>query len=94
MIKKMFAPQAVTPRFDREFPVGLTLRPSQIRPSPRMPRTWSRPQKPCRRGTATLLSATILAGDADEIVDFESQALRLHKECPAARLDVFMARGT
>jgi len=27
MIKKMFAPQAVTPRFDREFPVGLTLRP-------------------------------------------------------------------
>ena len=30
MIRAMFAPQRVPSRFDREFPIGLTLRPSQI----------------------------------------------------------------
>jgi pimeloyl-ACP methyl ester carboxylesterase len=31
MIKKMFAPQPVSPRFEREFPIALALRPSQIK---------------------------------------------------------------
>jgi pimeloyl-ACP methyl ester carboxylesterase len=31
MIKKMFAPQPVSPRFEREFPLALALRPSQIK---------------------------------------------------------------
>src|SRR6185503_4747733 len=31
LIEKMFAPQDVSPRFAAQFPVALTLRPSQIR---------------------------------------------------------------
>src|SRR6185369_8407358 len=31
LIKKMFAPRPVSSRFEREFPMGLALRPSQIR---------------------------------------------------------------
>ena len=36
---------------------------------------------------------SILAGDADEIVDFESQAVRLHNELPSSTLDVFRGAG-
>jgi pimeloyl-ACP methyl ester carboxylesterase len=94
MIKKMFAPQEVTDRFNREFPVGLTLRPSQIH-------TFSQDAAQMAP-SAKALSARygelscpigILAGDADAIVDFESQALRLHKELAASTLDVFKGTG-
>jgi len=36
----------------------------------------------------------MLAGGAAEIVDFESQAVRLQNELPGSTLDVFRARAT
>ncbi|MBV9702928.1 MAG: alpha/beta fold hydrolase [Methylobacteriaceae bacterium] len=42
LIRKMFAPRPVTRRFAEEFPVGLTLRPSQTGRAPRKPHPWSR----------------------------------------------------
>jgi pimeloyl-ACP methyl ester carboxylesterase len=94
MIKKMFAPQAVTARFDCEFPVGLTLRPSQIRAfSQDAAQMASSAEALSARYGELSCPLTILAGDADEIVDFESQALRLHKELPGSTLDVFNGAG-
>jgi pimeloyl-ACP methyl ester carboxylesterase len=94
MIKKMFAPQAVTARFDREFPVGLTLRPSQIRAFSQDAAQMATSAKALSARYGELACpVSILAGDADEIVDFESQALRLHKELPASTLDVFRGAG-
>jgi pimeloyl-ACP methyl ester carboxylesterase len=94
MIKKMFAPQEVTARFNREFPVGLTLRPSQIR-------AFSQDAAQMASSAKTLSArygelscpVSILAGDADEIVDLESQALRLHEELRGSTLDVFQGAG-
>jgi pimeloyl-ACP methyl ester carboxylesterase len=94
MIKKMFAPQEVTDRFNREFPVGLTLRPSQIH-------AFSQDAAQMASSAKTLSArygelscpVSILAGDADEIVDFESQALRLHEELRGSTLDVFQGAG-
>jgi pimeloyl-ACP methyl ester carboxylesterase len=94
MIKKMFAPQAVTPRFDREFPVGLTLRPSQIHAySQDTAHMISCAKALSERYGELSCPVSILAGDADEIVDFESQAVRLHNELPGSTLDVFRGAG-
>jgi pimeloyl-ACP methyl ester carboxylesterase len=94
MIKKMFAPQAVTPRFDREFPVGLTLRPSQIHAySQDTAHMISSAKALAGRYGELSCPVSILGGDADEIVDFESQAVRLHNELPGSTLDVFRGAG-
>ena len=94
MIKKMFAPQAVTPRFEREFPVGLTLRPSQIHAySQDTAHMISSAKALSGRYRELSCPVSILAGDADEIVDFESQAVRLHNELPSSTLDVFRGAG-
>jgi pimeloyl-ACP methyl ester carboxylesterase len=94
MIKKMFSPQAVTARFNREFPVGLTLRPSQIHAFSQDAAQMASSAKglSARYGELSC-PLTILAGDADEIVDFESQALRLHQELAGSTLDVFKGAG-
>jgi pimeloyl-ACP methyl ester carboxylesterase len=88
VIERMFSPHGVSPRFAKEFPVALTLRPSQVhafaqdsahmiaaaeRLSPRYPTLFP--------------PAAILAGDADQIVSYR-QAQRLHGEVPGSSLDV------
>ncbi len=94
MIKKMFAPQAVTQRFDREFPVGLTLRPSQIHAySQDTAHMISSAKALSGRYRELSCPVSILAGDSDEIVDFESQAVRLYNELPSSTLDVFRGGG-
>jgi pimeloyl-ACP methyl ester carboxylesterase len=35
----------------------------------------------------------ILAGDADGVVNYQEQALRLHEELPASTLDIFAGAG-
>ena len=94
MIRKMFSPQAVPTRFDNEFPVGLMLRPSQIRASSKdathmVPDAWGMadryPQLSC--------PVAIVAGDADAVVDLKAQAQRLHAAVPRSWLDVFAGAG-
>ncbi len=93
-IKKMFAPQPVTERFTREFPVALTLRPGQIRAFAEDTAGMAA----CAAGLAPRYGeikcpVRILAGDADGIVDFTAQAVRLHEALCDSTLDTFAGAG-
>ena len=94
MIAKMFSPQSVPARFEREFPVGLMVRPSQIRASSK-DATHMIPDALGMSGRYGELDGPIavLSGDADEVVDFREQALRFHAAVPGSVLDVFPGAG-
>jgi pimeloyl-ACP methyl ester carboxylesterase len=94
MVAKMFSPQAVPAQFDREFPFGLMLRPSQLSASskdathmiPDAFRMEARyPELTC--------PVAILSGDADAVVNLKAQALRLHSAVRGSMLDVFAGTG-
>ena len=94
MFKKMFAPQPVPPRFEQEFPVGLSLRPSQIRASSEDASNMITDAKALSERYAELsCPVAILAGDADGVVNYQEQALRLHEELSASTLDIFAGAG-
>ena len=94
MITKMFSPQSVPARFDTHFPVGLMLRPSQIRAASK-DATHMIPDAAAMSNRYPGLSCpvAILAGDADEVVDQKAQANRLHADVPGSMLDVFAGTG-
>jgi pimeloyl-ACP methyl ester carboxylesterase len=88
LMTKAFAPQGIPPRFRREFPVALTLRPAQIRAfSEDASHMVGAAQGLCARYPAIFPPTAILAGDADQIVDFR-QAQRLHGELPGSQLEI------
>ncbi len=94
MIKKMFSPQPVPARFEKEFPVGLMLRPSQISAASKdathmIPDAYAMSD----RYAALSCPVAILAGDADKVVDQTDQAKRLHHLVPGSVLDVFAGIG-
>jgi pimeloyl-ACP methyl ester carboxylesterase len=94
MFRKMFAPLPVPPKFSAEFPVGLTLRPSQIRAS-------SEETVMMVPGAAALeerypelrLPVSIMAGADDRIVDTESQSVRLHSVIAQSEMHVLPGLG-
>ena len=94
MVAKMFSPQAVPAQFEREFPFGLMLRPSQIRASSK-DATHMIPDASRMAGRYPELACpvAILAGDADAVVDLKAQAQRLHAALPASMLDIFPGTG-
>jgi pimeloyl-ACP methyl ester carboxylesterase len=88
LIDKMFSPQGVSPRFAAEFPVGLTVRPSQIRAFAQDSAHMIAAAEALSGRYRSLFPPTaILAGDADEIVSYR-QAQRLHSEVAGSRLDI------
>jgi pimeloyl-ACP methyl ester carboxylesterase len=88
LIDRMFSPQGVSPRFAREFPLALALRPSQIRAFGEDSAHMIAAADMLKDRYRSLFPPTaILAGDADEIVSFR-QAQRLHGEVAGSRLDV------
>jgi pimeloyl-ACP methyl ester carboxylesterase len=94
MFKKMFAPQPVPCRFEQEFPVGLVVRPSQIRASSEDASNMITDAKALsERYTELSCPVAILAGDADGVVDYQKQALRLHEELDGSTLDIFAGVG-
>jgi len=94
MIKKMFAPQPVSPRFAREFPMALTLRPSQIKAfSEDTSHMITAAGKICGRYAALRCPTVIMSGDADGIVDVDRQARRLHGAVPGSRIDILRGAG-
>ena len=94
MIAKMFSPQDVPARFEREFPVGLMVRPSQIRASSK-DATHMIPDALAMSDRYGELDCPIavLSGDADKVVDFREHALRFHAAVPGSVLDVFPGAG-
>src|SRR6185436_12893415 len=77
LIKKMFAPQSVSPRFQREFPMGLALRPSQVKAFFEDTSHMVNAAGKLSAGYRALrCPIVIMAGDADGIVDVDRQARR------------------
>jgi len=94
MIKKMFAPQPVSPRFAREFPLALALRPSQVKAfSEDTSHMTSAARQLCRHYAALRCPTVIMAGDADGIVDVDRQARRMHGAVPGSRIDILPGAG-
>jgi pimeloyl-ACP methyl ester carboxylesterase len=94
IFRKMFAPQPVPPRFSAEFPVGLTLRPSQLRASSQetvlmVPAA----AKLEGRYRELRLPVCILAGGEDRIVDTQHQSVRLHGIVGESELRVLPGYG-
>ena len=88
LIERMFAPRGVPPRFAAEFPVALTLRPSQIRAfAADTAHMISAAANLSPRYRSLFPPTAILAGDADEIVNVD-QARRLHGDVAGSRLEV------
>lgn len=88
LIERMFSPQGVSPRFADEFPVALTVRPSQIRAfSEDSAHMISAAERLSGRYGSLFPPTAILAGDADEIVSYR-QAQRLHGEVGGSRLEI------
>jgi pimeloyl-ACP methyl ester carboxylesterase len=94
LIAKMFAPQPISPKFEREFPMPLALRPSQIKAfSQESSHMISAAKLLASRYTSITCPTVIMAGDADRIVNVERQAQRLHGAIPGSRLDVLNGAG-
>ena len=88
LIERMFSPQGVSPRFAEQFPVALTVRPSQIRAfSEDAAHMIPAAQMLSGRYGSLFPPTAILAGDADEIVSYR-QAQRLHGEVAGSRLEI------
>lgn len=85
-LKMVFAPDAVPDDFTDKMPVGLMLRPSQLRAtaadSGQMPIAAARLS--ARYGELTL-PVTIVWGDGDKLVGQDLQSARLAKELPHAK---------
>ena len=94
MFRKMFAPQHLPPRFSAEFPVGITLRPSQIRASSEerammVPAAAELEKRyPDLRGPIC-----IMAGGSDRIVDTDAQSVRLNSVIAQSELRVLPGLG-
>jgi pimeloyl-ACP methyl ester carboxylesterase len=93
VIRRIFEPCPVPPRFTAEFPLGLALRPSQIRAIAE-DTAFLVPAAAALQGCyADLrLPVVILCGDEDRIVDPE-QSARLAATIPAAQLRVLPGLG-
>jgi pimeloyl-ACP methyl ester carboxylesterase len=94
MFRKMFAPQPVPSRFSAEFPVGLTLRPSQTRASSEET-VMMVPAAAALEGRyrELRLPVCIMSGGADRIVDTDSQAVRLHSVIGLSEMRVLPGLG-
>ena len=91
----MFAPQPVPLRFKLEFPVGLTLRPSQIRATSEDASNMITDAKALSERYSELsCPVAILAGDADGVVNYRSRPCACTKNCLPARSTSLPARDT
>jgi pimeloyl-ACP methyl ester carboxylesterase len=95
MVRDMFAPAAVPPRFTEAVPVPIMLRPWQIKASAEdaatmTPRTMAVAE---RYGELGRLPVSIVAGSEDRVVDVGRQSARLHEALPHSELRVVPGLG-
>jgi pimeloyl-ACP methyl ester carboxylesterase len=94
LIAKMFAPREVTPRFTKEFPIDLTLRPWQIRASAAETAFMVPAAAQLEGGYETIKApVTIITGADDRIIDPDSQSVRLHDLIRRSKLRVLPGLG-
>jgi pimeloyl-ACP methyl ester carboxylesterase len=94
VFKTIFAPAQIPPRFKREFPTSMILRPSQLRASAAdtamLPHEAAKIAERLGEITAPVL---VMAGDEDKVISFERESKRLARELPGARLRVIEGGG-
>ncbi|PPQ25720.1 alpha/beta fold hydrolase [Rhodopila globiformis] len=91
--RAMFAPNRVTPRFERAYSTAMALRPSQIRAGVQDGALMVRSAKALRARYGELtLPVTIIAGQGDAIV-FARMAGRLHAVLPHSALRIIRGAG-
>ncbi len=94
MVRRMFAPNAVPPRFQAAVPREIMLRPGQLRAHSEDAASMRRQVRRLSRRYAELtLPVTLVAGEEDRIVDVRAHAARLHRELPQSRLFVVPQTG-
>ena len=94
MVKRMFSPHAVAPKFEALVPRGMRARPSQVSAAAAdsglmVPAAF----RMRRRYWEILQPTTIFTGDTDRVVDPASQSLRLHREIPHSDLRILPRVG-
>ena len=93
LIKRMFAPAQVPPRFN-DLPKWMSLRPSQLGASASETAMMIPAAKRLsQRYSELTMPLAIIAGNGDKIVDVEHNALRLHEEVPHSELIVEVGAG-
>lgn len=94
LIKAMFAPAAVTERFDRTFPKAMMLRPLQLRASAEDAALMTPVTVELQEHYRDLkLPVVIIVGGDDQIADVERQSKRLHSELTNSDLIVVPGMG-
>jgi pimeloyl-ACP methyl ester carboxylesterase len=94
VFRKLFAPAAVSPRFQAEFPTELSLRPSQLKASAEdtismMPSAAAL----AKRYDELKMPIIIMAGIGDRLVDFARQSARLDEVLADSSLLPFEGAG-
>lgn len=87
VVRRLFEPAPVAPRFTAAFPLDLALRPGQIR-ALAADTALMRPSAAALAPfyPSLVCPVTIVAGDGDRVVAFDEQAARLHAVIPQSRL--------
>ena len=89
IIAMLFAPAPIPSHFDRDFPVEMALRPSQIRAAAEESGLLLPINANDRtRNSALKLPVAILAGSDDRLVDTYEQSQRLHDELPQSTFQI------
>lgn len=94
LLRMLFAPRPVDPRFRAGFPLGMALRPSQLRAS-LADTAYMIPSAAglVRRYGDLALPVVLIAGSDDRQVDTDEQSRRLHALVPGSRLVVLDGLG-
>lgn len=92
--RNLFAASPVPARFEAAFPVGLSLRPSQLKASAADTALMipAAARHAPRYGELSM-PVTIIAGHGDRMVDFRRQAAWLHRQTPHSRLEAVEGGG-
>jgi pimeloyl-ACP methyl ester carboxylesterase len=94
LVRRIFQPLPVDPKFRRRFPLEMTLRPSQLRASAEESAAMiPAARRLSRRYRELDLPIVIMAGEGDRIADLERQSVQLHEELPTSALAVVPGAG-
>ena len=94
VIGKSFEPYSVPTRFREGFPLGLALRPGQIRGSAEDSAIMVPAVAAMQHRYAALKVPTVvMSGDSDRVVTPERQSLRLHRTIPASQCTMLPGTG-
>ena len=93
-IEKMFSPKKVPSRFEPMLSKEMMVRPQQIRANAEDAAFMMPAASSCSKRYSELsMPVTILAGQDDEVVDFESHAVQLHRDVSQSELIVVPGEG-